>query len=238
MYRWTEDMIRFMIDASAYGNYHRSLAQIIQPYLKGVTRLCDAGSGLGDLSIALADTISEITAIDIKTQAIEVLWRHCEERNIHNIHIINGDIHLNPPKVPYDGMIFCYFGKTEDILKIVKAQCKGTAVVIKKNYNTHRFSVGQYPAGFDGYAHMKTVLQSKEIPFESKEISLEFGQPFRSFEDVRTFFRCYSRDEDPSVLTDEFLSGKVIQTGRDDFPLYMPHQRKSGIICFRSVDLQ
>lgn len=237
MYHWTEDMIRFMIDASAYGNYHRSLAQIILPYLKGVTRLCDAGCGLGDLSLALADTVPNITAIDIKTQAAEVLRHQCESRNTHNIHVINGDIHDNPPIVPYDGMVFCYFGKTEDILKIVKEQCAGTVIVIKKNYSMHRFSVGQYPAGFDGYTHMKTVLQSKEIPFESKEISLEFGQPFHSFEDVRTFFNCYSRDEDPSVLTDEFLYGKVIQTGRDDFPLYMPHQRKSGIICFRSENL-
>ena len=238
MYHWTDDMIRFMTDASAYGNYHRKLAEIVLPYLEGTTRLCDAGCGLGDLSIALSPSIPEITAIDIKPQAINVLSRHCTERNISNIRTINHDIHSCPPPEPYDGMVFRYFGRSEDILNIAGEQCRGTVVVIKKNYSRHRFSVGNYPTGHDDYTHMQTILQSKKIPFENRRISLEFGQPFRCFEDVRTFFKCYSRDEDPSVLTDEFLYSKVIQTGKDDFPLYMPHRRESGIICFRSEDLQ
>ncbi len=32
MYHWTPDMIRFMNDASVYGDYHRRLAEMILPY--------------------------------------------------------------------------------------------------------------------------------------------------------------------------------------------------------------
>ena len=85
---------------------------------------------------------------------------------------------------------------------------------------------------------MQALLTERQIPFESRTASLEFGQPFRSFEDIRAFYNCYSRDEDPSVLTDDFLRGKVIETGRKDFPLYMPHQRQIGMICFQSGDIR
>ncbi len=238
MYHWTPDMIRFMEDASAYGDYHRRLADMILPYLRTERHICDAGCGLGDLSLALSGSIGRITAVDIKPQAIAVLREHCEARGITNINAVEGDIRLLPPEKPYDGMVFCFFGRSEEILEIVRAQCSGTVCVIKKNYSTHRFSVGQYPTGGDGYSRMQDLLTSMHVPFECESASLEFGQPFRCFEDIRTFYRCYSRDEDPSVLTDEFLRSKVIETGREDFPLYMPHRREIGLITFQSRDLQ
>lgn len=234
MYHWTEDMIRFMKDASAYGTYHRQLASILQPYFSGSRHVCDAGCGLGDLSLELAGAIPEITSIDIKPQAVEVLREHCTQRKITNIHAITGDIRTWKPDKPYDGMIFCFFGKSEEILEIAHSQCRGPVAVVKKDYNTHRFSVGNYPTGPDGFSRMQLILSERKIPFEQQRAVIEFGQPFRCFEDIRKFYLCYMRDEDPSVLTDEFLKNKVIETGRNDFPLYMPHQRKLGIITFRT----
>ena len=238
MYHWTPDMIRFMEDASAFGTYHRELAGMLLPNFRGTQHICDAGCGLGDLSLALAGDIPQITAVDIKPQAAAVLREHCAEKQIRNIRVIEADIRAVPPSEPYDGMIFCFFGKSEEVLEIARSQCRGTVAVIKKNYGTHRFSVGTYPTGPDGYTRMRSLLDGRKIPYECRSTALEFGQPFRCFEDIRVFFRCYSRDEDPSVLTDEFLRGQVIETGRDDFPFYMPHQRQIGLICFQSGDIQ
>ncbi len=238
MYHWTPDMIRFMEDASAYGNYHRRLADMIVPYFKKTGHICDAGCGLGDLSLELSDSFERITAVDIKPQAIAVLRDHCKARGVVNIEAVEGDICLLPPEKRYDGMVFCFFGRSEEILEIVRRQCEGTVCVIKKNYSTHRFSVGKYPTGGDDYSHMQTLLTGLNIPFSCASASLEFGQPFRCFEDVRTFYRCYSRDEDPSVLTDAFLRSKIIETGHERFPLYMPHRREIGLVVFQSRDLR
>lgn len=238
MYHWTPDMIRFMIDASAYGDYHKHLAEMIFPYFSGAEHICDAGCGLGDLSLALSGRISRITGIDLNPRPIAILRDHCVMKGITNIRAIEGDIRLNPPQIPYDGMIFCFFGRSEEILDIALQQCRGTVAVIKKNYSVHRFSVGKYPTGPDGYTRMHALLSERRIPFESRTVSLEFGQPFRCFEDVRTFFNCYSRDEDPDVLTDDFLRSRVIRTRRDDFPFYMPHQRRIGLIIFRSEQIK
>ena len=238
MYHWTPDMIRFMADASAYGDYHRRLAEMIRPCFRTEQHLCDAGCGLGDLSLELAPYFEKVTAIDIKPQPIAILRRHRTERGINNIEALEGDVRLLPPLQPYDGMVFCFFGRSEEILEIARLQCSGTVVVIKKNYDTHRFSVGNYPTGPDGYSRMQTLLTNRQIPFECRTASLEFGQPFRCFEDIRAFYSCYSRDQDPSLLTDAFFRSRVTETGRDDFPLYMPHKRQIGLICFQSGDIR
>lgn len=230
-------MIRFMVDASNYGSYHEKLANVIFPYLQAKTHVCDAGCGLGYLSIALSDRIPLITAIDIKPQAVNVLKKNCTERNIRNIRPITGDIHQIPPGKPYDAMIFCFYGRSRDIFEISREQCGGTVVVVKKNYSTHRFSVGKYPSGPDNYNYLLSILNSNGVPHQNREISFEFGQPFRNFEDTRKFFLCYSKDNDPKVLTDEFLRSQVIETGRSDYPIYMPHQRQLGIISFETRDI-
>ena len=164
MYRWTPDMIRFMNDASAYGDYHRRLAEMILPYFSGAEHICDAGCGLGDLSLALSGVIPRITGIDINPRPLAALRDHCVRHGITNIRAVEGDIRLNPPQIPYDGMIFCFFGKSEEILDIARQQCRGTVAVIKKNYSVHRFSVGQYPTGQDGYIRMQTLLNERRIP--------------------------------------------------------------------------
>lgn len=238
MYHWTADMIRFMKDASGYGDYYFRLAERILPYLKNCRHICDAGCGLGELSVRLAPEIPMITAVDIKPQAMAVLRETCRKQEISNIRALEGDINLLPPARPYDGMVFCFFGRSEEILKIAKAQCAGTVAVIKKNYSTHRFSRGEYPTGPDGYHRMMSILEARGIPFRNSDVSLEFGQPFRSFEDVRTFFRCYSRDEDPSVLTDDFLRSRITETGNPEYPFYMPHQRQIGLIFFDAARIQ
>ncbi len=238
MYHWTPDMIRFMSDASAYGDYHRQIAEMILPYFCRAEHICDAGCGLGDLSLAMSGRIPKITCIDLNPRPIAVLREHCAVRGITNIEAKVADIRLDPPQKPYDGMIFCFFGRSEEILEIAREQCRGTVAVIKKNYSVHRFSVGKYPTGPDGFSRMQTLLKEHGIPFESRIASPEFGQPFRCFEDIRTFFQCYSRDEDPSVLTDDFLRSCVVGTGRKDFPFYMPHQRQIGMICFQSGDIK
>ena len=238
MYHWTKDMIRFMEDASAYGSYHKKLAALILPYLQGCSHICDSGCGLGTLSVELSYHIEKVTAVDIKPQAVSVLRRQCDELDIKNIDIREGDIHELLPAELYDGMVFCFYGMSEEILDIARAQCRGSIVVIKKNYCSHRFSAGIHPTGPDGYTRMCSLLDSRGIPWQGLQTELEFGQPFRNFEDVRAFYRCYSRDEDPCVLTDEFLRSKVVETGEAEFPLYMPHKRQLGIIHFKTGDIQ
>lgn len=237
MFRWNEDRIRFMQSASEYGAYHRRLTDWMRPFLQQRQHICDAGCGLGYLSLSLAPYVRQVTAADCNRQALAVLADNCAKRSIHNIDIRCGDLFTMRPAAPYDAMVFSFFGKMEEIAAIAAAQCRGTVFAFKKNYATHRFSVGTHAVGDDSFSAATDWLTRHGIPFSSQELELEMGQPFRSWEEARLFFRLYSHDPDKSLITDAFLRGRLKETGRTDFPLYLPHTRSLGCIKFSSEDL-
>ena len=237
MFQWNEEMVRFMRTASEYGDYHRRLVQRMRPALHSADHICDAGCGLGYLSLALAPYVRRVTAADRSEAALDVLRQNCAARGIRNIDILSGELQPVPLAAPYDAMVFCFFGRMEEIAAVAKAQCRGTVFVFKKNYTSHRFSVGEHPAGWDSFRAGADWLTERGVPFEAETLEPEMGQPFRSMEEARQFFRLYSRDADKSVITDDFLRSKLVETGREDFPLYLPHQRQVGYLQFESKDL-
>ena len=237
MFVWTPDMIRFMRAANEKSDYHARLAAILTSKLSGCRTLCDAGCGLGYLSLALAPYVRRVTAADRSEAALDVLRQNCAERGIRNIDILSGELRPVPLAEPYDAMVFCFFGRMEEIAAVAKAQCRGTVFVFKKNYTSHRFSVGEHPAGWDSFRAGADWLTAHGVPFEAEALELEMGQPLRSMEEARQFFRLYSRDADKAAITDEFLRGRLVETGREDFPLYLPHKRQVGYLQFESKDL-
>lgn len=237
MFQWNEEMVRFMRTASEYGDYHRRLVQRMRPALHSADHICDAGCGLGYLSLALAPYVRRVTAADRSEAALDVLRQNCAARGIRNIDILSGELQPVPLAAPYDAMVFCFFGCMEEIAAVAKAQCCGTVFVFKKNYTSHRFSVGEYPAGWDSFRAGADWLTERGVPFEAETLEPEMGQPFRSMEEARQFFRLYSRDADKAAITDEFLRGRLAETGREDFPLYLPHKRQVGYLQFESKDL-
>ena len=63
------------------------------------------------------------------------------------------------------------------------------------------------------------------------------GQPLKDLAEARTFFELYSQDEDKSVITDDYLRSRVLETGRSDYPLYIPQARKLGWLRFNAGDI-
>ena len=234
---WYEDMVRFMRDASEYGTYNQELARRVAPYLNKQLHVCDAGSGLGYLSLALAPYAGVVTSVERNADAVAVLRRNCEERGITNIVSKCGSVHEVIPEKKYDAMVFCFFGGIHEILEIAREQCDGQVIIITRNYTTHRFSVGSHATGSYGYHSASKRLTELGIPFEEEKLELEFGQPFRYREDARRFFELYSKDEDKTVITDEFLTGKIVEQENEQFPYYMPHKRNLAIIRFETKDL-
>lgn len=117
-------------------------------------------------------------------------------------------------------------------------QCRGAVFVFKKHYATHRFSVGSHPTGRDSFHVAADWLTERGVPFDAAELELEMGQPLRSLGEAQRFFNLYSRDADKSVITDEFLRSKLVETGRPDFPLYLPQRRAIGCLRFSAAGLR
>ncbi len=232
MYRWKPDMIRFMRAACEFGDYNERLTQQMLPYLSGREHVCDAGCGLGYLARALAPHVRQVTAVDANENALQGLR---ESNNAANLSIKCCDIFADTPETPYDTMVFCFFGSLAEILEIAKRQCAGRVFVFHRNYQNHRFSTGSYESGSDGRLHAGDHLKVLQIPFAQKPLELEFGQPFTSFDDARLFFSTYQRGD--IAVDDAYLQEHLVETGRDDFPLYLPHTRKVGFLTFDASDI-
>lgn len=234
---WYEDMVRFMRDASEYGTYNQELVKLLAPELTKSIHICDAGCGLGYLSLALSPYVGKVSSVEKNPAAVAVLEENCRRFGIANIVPRCGTIQEAIPEEKYDTMVFCFFGGIHEILETAKQQCRGRVFIITRNYSTHRFSVGSHPTGSYGYRRSHEVLEDLGIPFEKEIFDLEFGQPFRCLEDAHLFFQVYSKDEDKAAITDAFLRSRVVETGREDFPLYMPHRRSLAILKFDTVDI-
>ena len=237
MQLWEDDMIRFMRDASEYGNYNQILAKMLSPHLDEHTHICDAGCGLGYLSLALAPYAGKVTGAERNPNAAAVLVENCAKLGIGNVVSQCGPIEELAPELPYDAMVFCFFGGIDEILRISKAQCRGKVFIITRNYTTHRFSVGSHRTGTYGYRTSHDTLQALGIPFTEETMELEFGQPFRCFEDARRFYETYSKDSNKAVITDEFLRDKLVADPEGEYPYYMPHKRKLALLTFETKDI-
>lgn len=245
MFRWDENTIRFRIDAAEYGGFDAKLAAHILPEPERNAHICDAGCGLGYLSLALAPLCRRVTAVDTSASALGVLRKNARKAGLSNIEIAEGDLFSMRPQTKYDTMVFCMFGGAYETLRAVEAQCAGKAFLIKKNWATHRFTLKEKPLERHTFLQTCAALDALGIPYQTETFPLEMGQPFRSLEEAALFYRIYAREDMPSAGTDE--SGKsdekeriaenLVETGRTDFPYYLPSGRPLGIISLNAGDI-
>jgi SAM-dependent methyltransferase len=235
MFRWDADRIRLMADASEYGDYNDRLAEILSGLLPGADSVCDAGCGLGYLACAMAGRFGSVRAVEISPEAFAVLAKLAQ--GCENVTPVLGDAAQCPPRTPYDAMVFSFFGRLREILKIGRAQCRGTLAIIKKDYDRHRFSLSDVPLTDETASDAAGLLEKMKIPYRREARELEMGQPFRSLQDAALFFRSYSRDERPETITPEKAAPRLQQTGRADFPYYLPQARRLGILLVETADI-
>ena len=237
MFVWTPDMIRFMRAANEKSDYHARLAAILTSKLSGCRTLCDAGCGLGALSAALSPYFEQITAADVSDEALDVLRQTIRARQLANITPLHCDLLTSEDNTRYDAMVFCFFGSLAEILPVARRQCAKTLIIIKKNYDLHRFSLTEQPIRGETAPAACEALRKMGVPFEFDARELEHGQPFSSLDDAVRFFRIYSRDEDPGALTPASVLLRLRRTDDARYPYYLPQTKRLGILTIRMEEL-
>ena len=238
MFRWTDDRIRFMADAAGETDFHRRLAAELLPYLTPEDAVCDAGCGLGHLSLALSPYVRTVTAVEREQRALAVLERELALRHIENVYPCCEDVFAHRPEKPYDAMVFCFFGSMDEILSAAKTQCRGRVIAVKRDQTARRFTVTRQPlGGSHGLEAACRRLEELGIPYELKRTAFRFDQPFRSLEDARCFFALYRRQDDAALITEELLRERLEATGDAVFPWRLPSLRPAGILLFDASNI-
>lgn len=237
MYVWTQTSIRFRMDAAAYTRYDEEIARHIAPRLTEGAHLCDAGCGLGYLSLALAKCCGRVTAVDTSGAALAVLRGGIERLGVENVDVVEGNLFSMRPMEPYDAMAFCFFGRVEETLRAAKAQCRGTVYLVKKTWGHHRFTFDRVPLA--GYTLQHTVLEleARGVPFTQETFPIEMGQPFRSLEDASLFFETYRQDEDGEAITPERVRNLLRASGSERFPYFLPSSQTLSLITIDVCDI-
>jgi SAM-dependent methyltransferase len=236
MFEWTPDVIRFRVDAVEYGGFDRAIAERILPHLPQDAHVCDAGCGLGYLSLALARHCARVTAVDVSPEALNVLRKNAQALGVINLDIAQGDLFAMRPAEKYDAMVFCFFGRVDETLRAVKAQCGGKAFLIKRNWATHRFSLTDRPV--ERFTFLKTCAELDEagVKHHVEAFPLEMGQPFRSLSDAALFFQIFGR-EDAARVSPEDVVDRLAETGSREFPYYLPMARPLGMIVLDAGEI-
>ena len=139
MFSWSADAVRFMADACRRTDFHEKLTALLLPYLKPTDHICDAGCGLGYLSLALSPYAARVTAAERDAAALAVLRQELDARGITNVTPLCADVLAYTPPVPFDAMVFCFFGSMEEILAAALRQCRGTVLAVVRDDVCHAF---------------------------------------------------------------------------------------------------
>ena len=236
MFRWTDDMVRFMRDAAGFGSYQTELAGWICGQIPDARHVCDAGCGLGFLALQLAQRYPRVTAADISEQALDIAHAQAEEKRVSNLEIVQTDLLAYAPETRFDAMVFCLFGKMPEILPIAKHCCAGRIVVIKKAFTHHRFSVSSVPLRDEVTEQAADFLRAQGVPFQLETKTFDMGQPLRSLDDAVRFFEIYSKDA-PGTITLETVLPRLRKTGDRAFPYYLPQEKALGRFAIDSKDI-
>ena len=223
-----EDMLRFLKDASEYGTYYQELAKLLSPDLGKQMRICETGSGLGYLSLALARWVQHVTFIDKEADGVESLAGQCTALGIGNITPCWGSVQDLPPAEKYHAMVFSFLCEMDVLLKTAKEQCSGGIFIIA-GHCSNRMD--------DPLGDARAALYRLNIPFTEELHALEFGQPFRHFQDARRFFEIYTPQQGGLPITDNFVRSQTVETGRRDFPLYLSRKRVFSILKMDASDI-
>lgn len=226
MFKWTQESIAYMDDACRRTDFHRKLTAELQPYLRETDCVCDAGCGLGYLSLSLAPYVGAVTAVERDSQALAVLEREVKARGIANVTAVQDDVLAYRPDTRFDAMVFCFFGSIEEILAAAARCCRGTVLAVVRNDARHRFSGKSRGPGRHSYETACRILTEKGINFTTRTASFAFDQPFRSLEAARRFFELYGGSED--------WRARLVETGDPEFPWLLPSRRDFGLIVFQT----
>ena len=233
---WNNNSIRWFREASQYTGYNRILSEFLMKYIPHRNTICDMGCGAALIDFELARHFKQVTCVDISEEAISSIQKEIRDNNISNMEAICADgttftgsfdtvialFHGGPNIFEH------YYPLAKEQLIIVTHLGKCGTFSPEKHRKMHNFGVPK----------TREHLDLKGIKYTYLEQSLEYGQPFRSFEDAMAFMDAYSAPGMTQEEKIENLNNRLQKTGEEEYPYYLPNKKEMGIFIINRKDNQ
>jgi SAM-dependent methyltransferase len=231
----------YLKQASEYTSFYKKLAVLVAPYLDSGWSVADIACGDAEVDIELAEYVNSISAVDrdplvlakINTR-IDNLASHGREA-ISRIDTLQADAEVLPAYT-WDALLFSFYMPPLDKLVELFAHAHHRCILI-----VHEPRGG---GRFDSMPEYLPLITADELDewlktsgyyYNKEEVTLQFGQPFKSIDDVHLYIKNYVArakssgfyDDNSSVLDSERLmlsiEDSITKTDRLDFPYYLPY---------------
>lgn len=226
-FTWSGESIQWFLDASTYTGFHSILAQKIAPWLEPGYSLCDIGCGLGRIDLELASYVRKLTALDINSDVTGILKADAQKQKLHHISVICKNVTAFEGQ--FDVVLMSFFGKSEKDMSHYFHLCRKKMIRIVNVENKSSLYPGRHRrTKKDTASIVSQELAEQGFSYHLDTESIEFGQPFRTKAAAESFVRFHA----PEIMGQElekFLQEHLEQTGRSDFPFYLPNQKTLGI---------
>lgn len=225
VFPWTQDTIRWYRDAETFVGNDRSrvLSGLILRELPEMPSLIDMGCGLGYLGMELSAGASSVLSVDLNESALDFLMGEINQRGISNMEVRKGDFELMDIESGYDAMVLCMFGGSQDCLSIAE-NWVDKIFMVANAASKRSLSVKDEPSKNKFAEEIIEYLDGGGYKYKHTHVSAQFGQPLVSREDAYRFVANYNASADAKEIED-MLSRRLIETGRNDFPFYIPSEK-------------
>lgn len=223
MQRWDSQMIRWMCEAMDYGSYNSNLADCIRPHLCKNDYICEAGCGLGLLSLELAKYVRKITAFDRNADALAVLKDRISWKGIQNIETRCSLLDDFQSYETPDAMLFCLFGSAEEMIASAeRLHCEKVIAVLRRQKDELWHADQQL--SLEPVSALGWQICDRQI------MDIPLNQPFRNLNDARVFLELYAPKESDSPMTDEELESVLVPVIHATYRYELPVTRRLELL--------
>jgi len=243
-YPWTPRRARWFNQAVQISDFPAQTLKALEPILVGCWSALDVGAGVGALTVPLARSVEEVTALEPAPAMLGELRANIARHRLTNVTCIPaawGEVEI----VPHDLILIANVAPIfEDLLGFLTAAeplaRRAIALVQNVGPGAEKFYLGElyplllgrpYPTRED-YLRTVTLLHGLGIYANVQVIGYHFDQPFEDLQEAVEFWKEQMRLTDPEQERQllAFLRTKLQRVGSG---LVAPMRRRSAVIWWR-----
>lgn len=238
MFTWTEQSRRWYAQAALRTDYHRRQAEACVALLGDVfpkdspagASFAEWGCGPGFLTLALSGLGLDVTGLDTDGECLAIGREEARLRGL-SCRFEEADCLALPRERKWDVVVACHFADLAEDLETFRVHARRAILFFAPRQGEKPLVPGRPYRRRQRFAdHVEADLRARGVPFESRDLTLEFGQPFADRDEAGAFLAHYSRGE---IGADEMEVQLERLRVLEDGTLYLPHAKRLALFLVR-----